>query len=319
MQGVRLSTLLAAAEKRSTRVDLPAAVCIVRQLVLATTAWHEHMPDVVHGAIAPERLVVTPDGRLVVADYVLGSAIEQLRYSRQQYWEELSVPLPATFKFAINARADVLQVGLVALALLLGRRLTASDRLEIPTDLRDSLPDPLRMWLLRALQLEPVGSFTSVLDARAGLDSAFGAEDSVTEQDALFLFMARCLALNVVTPQSGGDDEPDASGKTDDLPDVDIGMRIEALRMFLARRSERREARAHEEPPHEAPEVVGRSGAQRHAEHARRRAEQAGRHAGHGRSRAEHDESAGWTRTLATCRDTARCGDRARARVVHPT
>jgi hypothetical protein len=256
VQGARLSTLLASAEKRSTRVDLPAAVCMVRQLVLATTAWHEHMPDVVHGAIGPERLVVTPDGRLVIADYVLGSAIEQLRYSRQQYWEELAVPLPATFKFAINARADVLQVGLVTLALLLGRRLTASDRLEIPTDLRDSLPGPLCTWLLRALQLEPVGSFTSVLDARAALDSAFGVEDSVTEQDALLLFMARCLALSVDTPQFGGDDEPDASGRTDDLPDVDIGMRIEALRMFLARRSARREGSAHEEPPQEAPEVV---------------------------------------------------------------
>ena len=62
------------------------------------------------GPFAPERLVVTPDGRLVVADYVLGSAIEQLRYSRQQDRDELSVPLPMTFKFAINARADVLQV-----------------------------------------------------------------------------------------------------------------------------------------------------------------------------------------------------------------
>ena len=253
VQGARLSTLLAAAEKRSLRFDMPAVACIVRQLVLATTAWREHMPDVVHGALAPDRLIVTPDGRLVIVEYVLGSAIEQLRYSRQQYWEELGVPLPATFKFAINARADVLQVGAVALALLLGRRLKASDRLhEIPADLRDSLPPSLRMWLLRALQLEPVGSFTSVLDARAALDAAFGTSDPVTEQDALMLFMARCLALDVDTTQLRGDSESDAPGRNDDLPDVDLATRIEALRAFLARRSARRDGPAPEEPVREA-------------------------------------------------------------------
>jgi hypothetical protein len=252
VQGARLSTLLAAAEKRSLRFGMPAVACIVRQLVLATTAWREHMPDVVHGALAPDRLMVTPDGRLVIVEYVLGSAIEQLRYSRQQYWEELGVPLPATFKFAINARADVLQVGAVALALLLGRRLKASDRLhEIPADLRDSLPTSLRMWLLRALQLEPVGSFTSVLEARAALDAAFGTADPVTEQDALMLFMARCLALDVDTTQFRGD-ESDAPGRSDDLPDVDLATRIEALRAFLARRSARRDVAAAEEPLREA-------------------------------------------------------------------
>ena len=55
------------------------------------------MPDSVHGAIGPDRIMVTPDGRLVVVETVLGSALEQLRYSRQRYWEELGVPLPATF------------------------------------------------------------------------------------------------------------------------------------------------------------------------------------------------------------------------------
>ncbi len=250
VQGARLSTLLAAAEKRSLAVDISAVTCIVRQLVLATTAWREHMPDVVHGAIGPDRLVITPDGRLVVVEYVLGSALEQLRYSRQQYWDELGVPLPATFKFAINARADVLQVGAVALALLLGRRLNASDRLnEIPPNLRDALPPSLRIWLLRALQIEPVGSFTSVLDARVAFDAAFGDEDPVAEPDALMLFMARCLALDVDTQQLRGEGESDASGRTDDLPDVDLSTRIEALRTFLARRSARREAQHHPEPP----------------------------------------------------------------------
>jgi hypothetical protein len=255
--GARLTTLLAAAEKRSVRVDLPAVARIVRQLVLAATAWHEHMPDVVHGAIGPDRLVITPDGRPVIVEYVLGSAIEQLRYSRQQYWEELGIPLPATFKFDINDRADILQVGAVALALLLGRRLGAADHLnEIPPDLQTRLEPSLRAWLSRALQLEPVGSFTSVLDAHAALDSAFGEENPVAEQDVLLLFMARCLALDVDRPPAQGDDEPDTPGRTDDLPDVDLATRIEALRTFLARRSARREAQPGEEPPGDASAMV---------------------------------------------------------------
>jgi hypothetical protein len=248
--GARLATLLAAAEKRLLPVKLPAVACIVRQLVLATTAWREHMPDVVHGAIGPDRLVISPDGRLVIVDYVLGSALEQLRYSRQQYWEDLGVPLPATFKFAINANADVLQVGAVALALLLGRRLNPGDRLdEIPLDLQASLEPSLRVWLSRALQIEPVGSFTSVLDARTALDSAFGEEDPATEKDALLLLMARCLALDVTSQEFRGYDESDAPGETDVLPDVDLATRIEALRTFLAQRSARRVTHIPEPPP----------------------------------------------------------------------
>jgi hypothetical protein len=255
VQGARLTTLLAAAERRSLAPSMPAVTCLVRQLVVATVAWREQLPDVVHGAIGTDRLLLTPSGRLMVVDYVLGSALEQLRYSRQQYWEELSVALPSTFKFAINARADVLQVGAVALALLLGRRLNASDRLtELPPDLRDSLPPSLRLWLLRALQLEPVGSFTSVLDAHAALDAPFGGEDPVTEQDALLLFMARCLALDVDVPAVGDRDDREAPIRTDDLPDVDLATRIDALRAFLARRSAQREP-VSEEPVQKEPEI----------------------------------------------------------------
>ena len=80
-------------------------------------------------------------------------------------------------------------------------------------------------------------SFTSVLDARAAMDQAFGEPDIVEEQDSLLLFMARCLALDVDTP---GDDETNLPHEaSDDLPDVDLGTRIDALRAFLARRSAR--------------------------------------------------------------------------------
>ena len=170
------------------------------------------MPDAVHGAVSPDRLMVTPEGRVIVVEQVLGSAIEHLRYSRQHYWEDLGVALPATFNVAIIARADVLQVAAVALALVLGRRLKADDRFDqIPPAVLDRLPIPVRRWLTKALQADPLGSFTSVTDARAALDEAFGEPDP-SEQDGLLLFMARCLALDVNTPPFPTDEDTRAAG-----------------------------------------------------------------------------------------------------------
>ena len=246
IRGARLATLLACAEKRSVPVELPAATCIIRQLVYATAAWRDQMPDAVHGAVSPDRLMVTPEGQVIVVEQVLGSAIEHLRYSRQRYWEELGVALPVTFNVAINARADVLQVGAVALALVLGRRLKADDRFDqIPPAILDRLPIAIRRWLMKALQSDPLGSFTSVTDARASLDEAFGEPDPL-EQDGLLLFMARCLALDVNTPPFPTEEESRTTGGAiaegvDDVPEVDLGTRIDALRAFLARRSSRSE------------------------------------------------------------------------------
>ena len=248
VRGVRLATLLACAEKRSVPVDLATATCVIRQLVHATAAWRDQIPDTVHGAVSPDRLMVTPEGRVIVVEQVLGSAIEHLRYSRQHYWEELGVALPVTFNVAINARADVLQVAAVALALVLGRRLKADDRFDqIPPAVLDRLPIPVRRWLTKALQADPLGSFTSVTDARAALDEAFGKPDP-SEQDGLLLFMARCLALDVNTPPFPTDEETRAAGGpvatgVDDVPDVDLGTRIEALKAFLASRSARTEGK----------------------------------------------------------------------------
>ena len=258
VRGARLATLLACGERRSVPVELPAATCVLRQLVLAAGAWRDQMPDAVHGAISPDRIMVTPEGRVIVVEQVLGSAIEQLRYSRQRYWDELGVALPVTFNVAINARADILQVGTVALALILGRRLNADDRPDqIQPGTLDRVPLGIRRWLMKALQADPLGSFTSVTDARAAFDDAFGEPDPA-EQDGLLLFMARCLALDVNTPPFPTDEDARATGGpiaagADDVPDVDLGTRIEALRAFLARRSAKADAPP-ENPP--APTAV---------------------------------------------------------------
>ena len=61
--GIRLSTLLAETQKRGIPPEFNAVRTLVRQLVSAAAGASGSAPDVGNGAIAPERLVLTPAGR----------------------------------------------------------------------------------------------------------------------------------------------------------------------------------------------------------------------------------------------------------------
>lgn len=183
--GIRLSELLGAAESRQLPFDVGAALCLVRQLVPAVAILHETARDASHGAIAPERLIVTGHARLVVAEYVLGSALEQLLFPRERYWTQLRVALPRVAGLArFDHLADVTQIGVVALSLILGRPLKDD---EFPARIPDlvagaqacsasgdhePLAPVLKVWLERTLQLDPRQSFPSAIEARAALDRA---------------------------------------------------------------------------------------------------------------------------------------------------
>ena len=72
VRGARLSTILAAFENDLIPVEFNAAVCVLRQLVSAVAVLHETMPEICHGAISPERIVITPEGRVVIVEHMLG-------------------------------------------------------------------------------------------------------------------------------------------------------------------------------------------------------------------------------------------------------
>ena len=202
--GVRLSTILAVAETHLLPVEMNAALCLLRQLVHAVAVLHDKAPDCCHGALGPERLVITSHARLVVTDYVLGSAIEQLRYSNKQYWQDLRVPLPRSFGMPhLDRRTDVTQVGVTALSLVMGRPLTED---EYPGQISDMtagalalsadgalepLPLPFRVWLQRALQIDSKTPFSSAPEAWAELDRVLHYSDPIAEIEALKVFMAR--------------------------------------------------------------------------------------------------------------------------------
>src|SRR5262249_22325723 len=114
IKGVRLSSLLAATERRPTSLDINASLHLIRQLVAAVALLHENARDASHGAIGPERIIVTPNARIVIAEYVLGAALEQLHFSHERYWKELRIALPPGAGLPrFDHRADVTQVGVV--------------------------------------------------------------------------------------------------------------------------------------------------------------------------------------------------------------
>ncbi len=206
---MRLSEVLATAERQGIVLELNAALCLIRQLVSAVAAFHEAAPDSCHGAIAPERIVLTQDGRLVVVEYVLGPALEELHFSQERYWRELGIALPHTFGLPrFDLFADVTQIGAVALALVLGRRLHGRgisgrisdvvDHASTPTSSRgqfEPLPVLLRAWLRSALQLEPRHSFVSAIGAKKELEIALSHASQEAERASLRTFLAKYTSV----------------------------------------------------------------------------------------------------------------------------
>lgn len=176
--GKRLSEVF-----RSPRAGLHPSFAswLIRELTPALADLQSHAPGITHGALTPDRIVLTSDGRLIIIEHVLGAAIEQLHFSPRQLWQELGiVGRPAPYGVSkLDSRADVVQLALVALSVLLGRRITAD---EYPTRVDALLEEfasstamrpqaqvgPLRDWLEQALKEDGTG-FGSAAEARAGL------------------------------------------------------------------------------------------------------------------------------------------------------
>lgn len=153
---------------------------IVTQVVQALTVLQSKGEGIAHGALTPDRVVVTTGGRVCVVEHVLGSALRQLNLSASQLWREFGLVTRPDPSGAVqfDPRTDVFQIGVMSLEMLIGRRLT-------PLDLKDRLPDlieqwivttsraglagdRLRMWLERALQMRE-GGYATAADAYGDL------------------------------------------------------------------------------------------------------------------------------------------------------
>jgi hypothetical protein len=202
--GWRLSDVLGVVVRDTLPIDIGAVLAILRQLIPAVALFSRHQRDAAIGTVGPERLILTPQGRIVVAEYALAPGLEKLHYSRDRLWRDLRVALPASASTSrIPPSTDALGMGLVTLSLLLGRLLTDDEFLYSLGDLagtatesqandRRPLSPGLASWLGRALQFDEHTAFRSSQDAQVAFEEMLAKERGyVTTPAQLDLFVSR--------------------------------------------------------------------------------------------------------------------------------
>lgn len=193
VRGWRLADLLDVAESENLRLDIGVVLLLLRQLLPTAAMLSTQARDAASGALGPEHLLLTPQGRLVLADSAFGPAIEALQWPADDLWRTLRVAsAPGR---AVSQRGDVVQVGITVLSLVAGRRLRDDefpDRLEVlvssarqkaPSVIDAPLSPGLRDWLMRALQLAPK-PFEKLFDAQMALERVLAGDSALMAQPA---------------------------------------------------------------------------------------------------------------------------------------
>jgi hypothetical protein len=167
------------------------ALRLIRQLIPALAALQRVGPGIAHGAITAERIVLSADGRLMIREHMVGSAIGSLNWEASRLWSELGILVPRADPVTIDARTDVVQLALVALSLMVGRRLAPDEYPDKTRALLDELTrknqvhNPakfqlVRAWLERALQMSEQ-PFASAQEAQTGLADVHDPASPVTQ------------------------------------------------------------------------------------------------------------------------------------------
>jgi hypothetical protein len=214
--GVRLSEVLTNAHRMGVPPDFDAVASLLAQIAGALADFHRRGRDLAHGAIGPERIVVGPGGRAVIVEHVLAPVLEHLQMARTPLWVQFRVPVPAvagTTRF--DQMTDVLQLGVLALALVAGRPIR---REEFPHGLmgvlaeasapdplgeRRAPPDGLRTWILRLLQPGARSAFRTAAEAAAALDGVLAEEPRYKAGlPAVVRYLAACSSGAGADPSS---------------------------------------------------------------------------------------------------------------------
>jgi hypothetical protein len=121
--GSRLSDLLETAEESGLVPGVDVALGFLIEALPAISSLHT-ATGFTHGLIDPTRVVVTSPGQVVFLDCSFGSVVERLQLSRQRLWAEFGLAAPnGTGAVRLDAAADIAQLALCAVMLIVGRRL----------------------------------------------------------------------------------------------------------------------------------------------------------------------------------------------------
>lgn len=186
--GTRLSELLRRGHQRGVAPSPGAVRNLARQIAHAIADLHRAFPDLAHGTIAPERVVVCPDGRAVIVEHLLAPVLEPLRMGRAAVWTAFQLPVPFGAGAArFDQVTDVVQLGMLTLALVLGRPI---EREEYPHEVERLLADTsapddsrrpamtpaMRAWLQRCFQAQLRSAFRTAVEAAAAFEEVVDDE-----------------------------------------------------------------------------------------------------------------------------------------------
>ncbi len=188
--GKRVSEILNSPNARAG-VHPAFAAWFIRELTSAVADLHRQGRRIAHAGLTTDRVILTPDSRLVIVEHVLGAALDRLQLPVSRLWQDLGlVAAENEGRALLDQRTDVIQVAWITLSLLLGRRITP---LEYPhridtlldefvaasSDRSPVLVSALRRWLERALHTTG-DVFESAIHAHAGLGDLRGQGSSRT-------------------------------------------------------------------------------------------------------------------------------------------
>lgn len=222
-QGERLIDLLdAPAEARTDQalsgVDL--AIGFLLDVMPTLDALHREA-GIVHGAIAPGRLLLTRTGHIVLLDPLYSEVVERLAWSRARLWRGLGLAMPGGQSTArLTAGLDVSQAVLTALMLLLGRPLRGREQ---PDDLEAACAEAVEVaeivvggafagafgqFLRRALPLQTAEGFATAAEAGRELSDVTGTAVDAAACRAALIALAGSLAQ--VPARTGQPEAPEA-------------------------------------------------------------------------------------------------------------
>ena len=197
--GVRLSEIIARGSSKGVVPDIGASLYVMRRLYAAAQKLRK-VSGLDHFILAPERVVVTPRGEVVIVEVALAAGADALAAAGS---------IPKSLKLAYiessskkhGLRLDIARIARIGVAMLVGRAVDASDTIDALSPILGELNDvaairagdafsaALRTWLEQALTIEAGVSFDDFAAASAALDQTNPPKDCVASRQTFRAYL----------------------------------------------------------------------------------------------------------------------------------
>lgn len=188
VDGTRLSSLLERASRQGAPLPTGSVLHVLQGIAGALADLHGQWRGAFHGLVGIDRVLLAPDGRVLLTEYIIGEALARHQsISRADLWPVLGLAVPQLDDIPpFVPLTDHIQLGVIGLSLLLNRPLGPDEypaRVEALLDearetdlvgLQAPLGTSLRQWLARALLVSPDGPYPTLPALAQGLDALVG-------------------------------------------------------------------------------------------------------------------------------------------------